>query len=336
MSEETSMSDDIAAAFDAHEKEETVDAVPEPPELEPEPAAAATEPEPLPDPNAVDGKTGDGSSPEPAVAQPEGQPSESDDDLKPPHSLPPSAREVWKDTPQAMREAVETREKQVSAKIQEYAENARRAQQMDQTLAPYNQLFAVDGGNPGQTINGLLQTASALQFGSPLQKAQVAAQIIGQFGVDIQTLDNVLSGNSTEEPQQPQVSPQQINELVDQRVNQYQATQQQTQADTEVSRFAEDPKNEFYNDVAEEMAYILDSAGRSGREMTLAHAYELACQMRPDIKAIMDARASAPTPQQRAAASSISGSPSGPSAKPPSSGSLRDDLIEAMNAVANR
>jgi hypothetical protein len=233
---------------------------------------------------------------------------------KPPVGLSPAAREAWGDVPDAVKSEITKREADYEKGIMKYAENAKRAEQMDQVLGPYQQLFAMNGG-PGQTLPGLLQTASLLQMGSPQQKAQQVAALIQQFGVDVATLDSVLVGQAP--PDDPN---QNIQQLVDQRFQQYQQQlhahqQQQNQAviQSEVHQFASDPKNEFYKDVSSQMADMMELYSMRNQPLTLEQAYEQCCQMNPQIRQILEARtAQASVNQKRQAAASVSGTPSGP------------------------
>jgi hypothetical protein len=211
---------------------------------------------------------------------------------------------------------------------------------MDQAIQPFHQYLAMQGTPPGQTIHTLLQTASNLQMGSPMQKAQTIAQLISQFGVDIGTLDNLLAGESV-----PHGTPNDIDQRIQQAVAPFQgyvqqmeqqrqreAQQQQGRLQTELQQFA--AKNEFYNDVAADMADFLDVASRNGRNMTLDEAYQRACVAHPQISQIMSARNKAPTPQQQAAASTLRGNGlggPGPSAEP---GSIRDAIESAWGDEA--
>jgi hypothetical protein len=55
----------------------------------------------------------------------------------------------------------------------------------------------------------LLATRAALEVGTPTQKAQLVANLIHQFGVDIASLDNFLANGPAAQPQQaPAVQPQ--------------------------------------------------------------------------------------------------------------------------------
>ena len=194
---------------------------------------------------------------------------------KPPVGLSPEAREEWANVPPAVKDHIARNEQRMEGMAQKYGHNAKRAEAMDRSLAPYAQLFAMNGG-PGETLPALLQTASQLQMGSGPQKAQAVANIIKQFGIDIKTLDNMLVGESP---------PQEV--------------QQHSQ-------------NEFYNDVRSDMADLLDMAANRGRKMSMQEAYNTACAAHPQISKVMQSRQSSKSVQQkRQAASSIYGTSGG-------------------------
>ena len=252
------------------------------------------------------------------VAQESGEPEPAVD--APPVGLSPEAREAWKDTPKAMQDAISNREKQFAMGMQKNAEAAKQAQAINNTIQPFGQYVQMNGG-PKQAIEGLLQTGSALQMGSPIQKAQTVAQIIKQFGVDISTLDNLLVGEAPPEGVQQNNEVQQaVNQAVapyQQMMNQMQQAQQRSRQqsvaaiDSEIGDFA--AKNEFYKDVAGPMADFLDMAAQRGQSMTMEQAYANACQMHPEISKIMQARTNTKqVDQARKASTSISGSPGGP------------------------
>ena len=254
----------------------------------------------------------------------------------PPTGLPPEAREAWKDTPKAMKDAIATREKQFAMGMQKNAEAAKQAHTINQTIAPFGQYVQMNGG-PKQAITGLLQTGSALQMGSPIQKAETVANIIKQFGVDINTLDNLLVGQAPPEGVQQhsevQQAVQQAVQPYQQMMNQMQQAQQQArqqsvaQIDGEIGQFATD--NEFYKDVASDMADMLDMAANRGRQMSMQEAYDRACMIHPEISKILQARTnSQQVSQARKAATSISGSPGG------EGGTSGDDDMRATIAAA--
>jgi hypothetical protein len=261
---------------------------------------------------------------------------------EPPAGLSPQAREEWKDTPPEMKKAIAKREEQFAQGIFQYQADAKRAHAMDGAMKPHQQLFALNGNNPPEMVGNLLQTASLLQMGTPAQKAQVAAKIISDFGVDIATLDSVLSGAGVpRETSQPQQNVQeQINQALAHRDQQHQQNhhnQQMNAVQGDINAFAQDPKNEFYKDVYPDMADILEMAGNRGLNMDMPTAYARACQLRPDIKAIIDGRTSgANVGRANKAAVSISGSPGGDSNVGGQEESISDTIRRAMGESGNR
>ena len=253
-----------------------------------------------------------------------------------PVGLPASAREAGKDTPKAVKAAVAKREKDFATGIQKYAEGAKRAMAMDQTLSPYRQYMEINGG-PQASISTLLKTGALLQSGSGNQKAQLIAQMINQFGVDVNALDNLLVGRAPP-PQSQETSVQQLVQQEMQRRDgaQQQARRQydQQQATGEVNQFAQSPKNEFYRDVRADMADMLDMAGRRGQQMTMQQAYDRACMMNPEVSGIIQARKNGLDMQnKRKAAVSITGGPGGPGGGGESTNSITEALNAAWDAV---
>ena len=242
-----------------------------------------------------------------------------------PVSLPAAAREEWKNTPQAMKDAISKRERDYAVGIQKHAEGAKRAVHMDRALSPFRQYFAMNGNNPPKTMHDLLATAASLQTGAPLQKAQQVANLIHQFGVDVQALDQILVGDTPQQSPQNQNN-QAIHQAVQQAVAPYQQHMQQVQAHQqqvhqkeqsqiagELETFARDPKNEFFRDVRMDMADILDMASNRGLDMSLQEAYRRACALNPEISKVMGGRVQQQSVQRkRRASSSVAGSPGGP------------------------
>jgi len=271
------------------------------------------------------------------------QESQSGVDLStPPKGLSLEAREAWADVPDAVKSEIAKREQDYSNGIQHYANNAKRAEAMDQTLAPYQQFFQVNGG-AGQTIEGLLQTGSVLQMGTPQQKAQTVANIIKQFGVDITALDGMLVG---EAPPQEMQAQQHVQNMINQQLQpmqqqlqQYQQREMQEQQAMQaemgntIQQFANDPANEFYADVSAQMADLLDMAGNRGQNMSLEDAYKMACSAHPQISEIMKRRADqSQVDQRKQAASSIHGTRGGAGGAATGKSSIEQALNDAWDS----
>lgn len=234
-----------------------------------------------------------------------------------PVGLSPAAREKWADTPKEVQDHIRGYEQRMEQMAQKYGRDAQRAQAMDRSLQPFQQLFALNGG-PQETLPGLLQTASVLQMGTAPQKAEMVANIIKQFGVDIKALDNMLVGEGVPPEMQAQTAiQQQVQQAVApyqqalqglQQQQQYAQQKAQQEVASEIDTFARNPQNEFYRDVRMDMADILDMASNRGINMSLEEAYNRACAMNPEISKIIQTRQGAQSVQnKRRAASSVHG-----------------------------
>ena len=243
------------------------------------------------------------------------------DSEKPPVSWNAEAREAWKSVPKEARAYIHEREKQFVEGLRRSGGDAKRAQAMDQVLQPYGQYLAMNGG-AAPALSSLLQAGANLQMGSPVQKAQMVAKLIEQYGVDINTLDNVLVGQAPPERVQQSSDVQRAvqeavapyRQMLDQFQNGQKAQAQQFQGriSQTLQQFSSDPKNEFYSDVKMDMADILDMAANRGTTMDLQTAYERACKLNPQISRIIETRLkSEEVARKRPATASIHGTKGG-------------------------
>lgn len=282
-------------------------------------------------------------------ADPATPPAEPKAEDRAPVSWRPSAREVWKDLPPAAKEEILKRESEIQRGLQETAQARKFSQQFQEMVRPFEGIMRAEGArNPMEGIQSLLQTGAALSMGQKNVKAQTIANLINHYGVDIETLDDILSGQQPKDSEEAKLQrmlderlkPVQdlMGQVQQQRTQQSQTVQQETQ--TAIQQFAADPKNEFFNDVRNDMSDILEMAARRGEEMTLQEAYDRACYYNPEVRKVVQARGAQPgngTPdkaamrRKRAAASSVSGRRSGGSGKAPQD--LRGALEDAWEEV---
>jgi len=252
---------------------------------------------------------------------------EKSDDDKPPVGLSATAREAWKDTPKPVRDEIAKRERDYAKGLQKNAESAKRAEQMDAVLTNHQRYLQSSGQPAGAVINNLLSVASTLQFAPQEQRAAAIAGLIRDFGIDIETLDNVLVSRPVpqrQEPAQQGLTAEQVMQIMEQRESQSRVTQT-------LEQFAN--THEFYSDVRGDMADLLDLAANRGQEMTLDEAYKKACAMNDEIVSVTSQRGI--TPARRAAASSIRGNPGG-SGLANSDGSIKGDIERAIERLSNR
>lgn len=264
-----------------------------------------------------------------------------------PASWRPGAREAWGKLPADVRAEVHRRERETARVVQESAQSRQVAERINTLQQQYAPALQAEGVDAITASANLMSLASRLRFGTPVEKAHLAATIIRNYGVDVQALAAALDAapvplhGQAQQRQQPPSDPR-----VDQLFQQLGAMQQQRQqqvverATTEVEEFGS--KQEFFEDVREDMADLLEMAAKRGVDLTLQQAYERACAMHPDVSQVLAARQRAAqagnsqqsTQRARAAASSVRGTPSG--APVTQATDLRSTIEAAIEQVGGR
>lgn len=292
---------------------------------------------------------------QPAEAlKPEGeqQQTQADPYGKAPASWKPGAREAWMKLPSEVRAEVHRREREAATVLQETAQARQVHNYLSQLQQQYAPALQAENVDVLTASANLMRLSSQLRFGTPPEKAMLAAQIIRTYGVDVQALADALDGipanpAAAQSQQQAMFRDPRVDTLFQQlstmRAEREQQVQQQVQqkAVQEVEQFG--TGKEFFEDVRDDMADILDLASKRGIDMTLDQAYERACTLHPEISKVLAARAAAnggagnsqqSTQRAKIAASSVRGTPSGVSTANPDS--LRATIEAAMDEVAGR
>ena len=259
--------------------------------------------------------------------------------LKPPPGWNAAARVAYANLPQEVKEAVAKRESDVAAGFQAFqkykgletytpmieasgishAEFTKRAVEWEQSLR----------SNPVGTVMHVAKLAN-------VDLMRLAQQMQQQGGQGVRT-NPVPAQQPT--PQQPQQQPD-FDALINQKLA-------QRDADTSVNAFLSDPKNVHAEAVADDMALLITN----GRAKDLAQAYDMACNMHPEIRALLIRQASA-TPgsvsdterarrtasEAKAAAKATIGAPSGPrpDKQPPAPTTVRGTVRQAYEAQLAR
>jgi hypothetical protein len=354
--------EDLESAVTEHS--ENTDTNPPAPSPAPAPVAASPTPEPSPAPviGAPAPTPAAAPTPAPADASPSGTPSsaaptpapapENDPLAKPPGSWNPVAREKWNNIDKDLRQEIWRREKEAN-RAMTISTDARKFQsEFQNTMQPFMSFIAAENSTPIQAVENMMRTAAVLRIGTPEQKVKVVAEVIKQFGIDLMALDSVLAGQS---PQfNPEVAQQQsLQKMLDERFGALQQSfvQQRDQREaqealSEIEAFAADPKHEFYMDVKDTMADLIEVAGRRGESLSLTAAYERATLLHEPVRRVIEGRraheqasaVSQRAQQARNAASSVT-----PSAVNPGNGlpaaqgdSIRASLEAAIAAQQGR
>lgn len=270
------------------------------------------------------------------------------EELKAPGSWSPEAREKWKDVPQDVQREIKRRESEISRAFTASTEARKFANEFQKTVQPYMGFIAAEGSTPLQAVNYMMQTAALFRVGTGAQKVKAVADIIHNYGVDLEMLDKHLAGH-----QQATDSPQEIvRRAVQQELapiqQQHQRAQQEyhAQLDQELTTELNTFKNgrEFYEDVRGVMADLIDMASQRGQSLSLTDAYERAILIHEPVRRVIEGRKASETAKKaqleanraRAAAGGVVNSSGGSAAsRTPSSNqktSLRDDILAAWDS----
>lgn len=258
-----------------------------------------------------------------------------------------------------LRQEIHRREAEGQRVLQESANLRNFAQQFQDIVRPYEVFIRSENSDPLRAVQNLMNTAAQLRMGTPQSKVDIVAAIVRQHNIDLNLLDDTLAkALGVTQPGQPLPQQPMQDPRVDQLLYHYsqqamQAQQQQQQREAwedqalqeGLQQFAS--THEFYEDVAADMADLVDAANRRGVSVDLEKIYARACQLNEQVSTILSQRGPAATrpgaQQQRGtggpsqavlrakrAASSVSGDPN------PPEGSLvpKNDTVRAAIEAA--
>lgn len=269
---------------------------------------------PLTKPAKADAKAAPAGKPA-QVGKPAGE-VKSDGAVKPskaPVSWSPAEREHWDSISPEAKAAVLRREAEITRGLNESAAARRFGGEFYNIIKPFEHLIRSSGVTPLQAVDNLVKTAGVLQTGTDIQKAQTVANICAAYNINLQMLDQVLSGQQPKPGAnggQPNVD---LNRVLEERlrpVNEFirevrggraaadQALMEETSHEAE--EFAANPANEFFEDLRGDIADLLDLAANRGRTMTLQQAYDLAASQHPEISQVVNQRKEAAAVAERA------------------------------------
>lgn len=329
--EETpSLRDTLEEAIDEHDPEhELVPASAD----DSTPSAEGAEP-----PGAAQSKTADPAGSPPAASPSETPPQApaSNTPLNAPAQWKPEVKEMWNTLPRRVQEEVLRREADSMRLIGSVGPKIRMADEVSQHLQPFAEKLSANGIGPSAFLGDVFSSIKILAGGNPQERAEVVANIVQSYGVDVRDLDRILTFRiQRPEVYQAREVMHRANTIIQQNTA---GIEQQSahQAEVALAAFAADPKHEFLPDVRELMADLIDS----GRAKSLEDAYAAAVWANPDTRKILlqrEAQSRAKGKNQRAtvarrASAAVHGSPSlpGPAAN---NGAQNMSLRESIEAA---
>jgi hypothetical protein len=274
-------------------------------------------------------------------------------ELRAPASWKADLRERWKGLPPDVQSEIVRRERENDQRMHEYAQTRKFAERFEGIVNPYRAFIEAEGAQPLDAFHDYLRTATMLRTGAPMDKARLVAQLVNQYQVPLPALDHYLAqtiqsgglAGPINGPQMPQFQQQQPQQFRDPRLDQLFAQMQEREQQgltSDIATFADDPKHEFFDDVRETMADVMDAAAKRGITMGLQDAYDRACLIEPGVKKVLDERnargnasqAARTLARARHAASSLPSQPAPPAARGNGVAqpeSVRDAILSAID-----
>lgn len=274
-------------------------------------------------------------------------------ELKAPAQWKPEAREKWGTVDPSIKAEINRREREFQTHLQQSAGLRDFVAAFENIVRPYEMFIRAENSNPLAAVANLFDTAAQLRVGTPQTKAMLVAGLCQQYAIDLHALDTALAqrfGIATQGVN-PQAGFPQQQVFQDPRVDQFlamQAMQQQQAAEREsaeiqgqAAQFANE--HEFFFDVRDDMADMIEIAARRGIVLPVKEAYDRACAMNPEVSKILAQRNGATNPRAmtqaalraKRAASSVKGESSPHGAVTPQNDSLRGAIEAAFEQAGN-
>jgi hypothetical protein len=233
---------------------------------------------------------------------------------KAPASWTPSAREKWAGLDPEVRGEVNRREQEAQRVLQDSAGLREFARSFQDIVRPYEMFIRSENSDPLRAVQSLMNTAGQLRVGSPATKVGIVASIIQQHGIDLTMLDDMLAsqlglGNGgAQQPARQQFQDPRVDQLLAmQQRRDYEAQQATQTREAEEARVMQEglahfaSTHEFYNDVRDTMADLVDHATARGQPVDIEKIYARACQLDEQVSTILAQRGGAQPAARRGA-----------------------------------
>lgn len=264
--------------------------------------------------------------------------------LEPPKTWRKEAAATWAALPPEAKAEILKREEDIFKGIEAYKADAGFGKSLKGVMAPYMPILQQYNIDPVAQVQQLMNAHHTLALGSPQQKVALFQQLARDYQIDL--------GQLAPQGEAPYIDPAvkdlqtELQAVKSQLSSAEQArlTEVRQGLEKQIDAFAQDPANAHFNDVANDMAVLLEK----GVCKTLPEAYERAVWMNPAVrakevarqqaeaskKAADEAAAKAAAARKSTAANVRTSAKSGSAAAP--LGSMDDTLAEALAAIKAR
>lgn len=233
----------------------------------------------------------------------------------PPKSWKKDYHQHWERFDPKVMQYIHQREKEALEGIMQYKTVADK---WDSTLKPYQQWLEAQGMDPHEVVSRLATSHIILKHGSPEDKRKWALQLIQDYD-----LQDILSGNQ---------APSRDIEILRSELNSIRKDLYERQFQENLSlvnSFFAEPKNEFAEELKEDILALLEKGAAS----TLQEAYEKAMWLNPSVRGkLMQREIENTTKPKRSSPTNLKSS----SAMPPPTEEAEESLEDTMKATLAR
>ena len=194
-----------------------------------------------------------------------------------PKSLRMELQPHWEKAPHELLSAVNQREADYEKGIAQYKTRDAEAKSITDLFEPYQWMLRNEGATPQTAIAPLLQTAAILRTGSPAQKAQSVAQVMQQFGIPLEHIQQLFNGETPQQDNQYTQLAQQVQQLTQHISNSQHQQNQQNNArvHSEIAKFASNPAFTHFETLQPKMITLLENPGILGDISNLSDGEKL-------------------------------------------------------------
>jgi hypothetical protein len=196
--------------------------------------------------------------------------------IKPPQSWKKDYWDAYQKLDPKVAAYINEREQQFATGVSTYKQEAERAKEIYEAIAPFQQDLQAHNLAPAQWIQQLGGAHQILVRGTPEQKLQAFQRLAHEYGVPLQ---NVISGQI--DPVMQYLSPlqEQVRQLQGDLTGWKEQQQKQEQAviQSEIQKFSE--SNPYFDQVKDTMAGLL----QSGMASDLQSAYDKAVRLNDEV-----------------------------------------------------
>lgn len=259
---------------------------------------------------------------------------------KAPGQWTPQARERWAEVHPDVQQEIIKRERETSRAMTQSADARKFHREFRDAIRPFEGFIAAEKSDPIKATVNMMQTAALLRTGTPTQKANLVSQVIQQYGIDLQMLDGILAGQQPQNRSAEDIIAAEVERRTKPLLDRF--TQRDEQIAAELSQEVDDDlaafakSHEFYHDLKDTMADLMETNHRRGGNMDLTAAYEAATLLSEPVRRTLEGRKTGQSAQrshqvaQQARSGAISVKPSD-EAGVTSQGVPGDSIRDALN-----